>query len=329
MPDRTAPAFAAWPDLASRALAGSVVAANDETFASREHLIRPEAPVFSPTEFGPKGKVYDGWETRRRREDGFDWAVVRLGVPGVVRGIVVDTAWFTGNFPPQVSVEALADDDQPSAEELVEADWQPLVPRSPAAGDTANTYAVDDPRRWTHVRLSIHPDGGVARLRVHGEPRPDPRFLAGTVDCAALENGGDVVACSDAFYASARNLVLPGPARSMAEGWENARRRGTGNDWVTVRLAGRAQVRHVEVDTSYFVGNAPGAFRLQACDTGDAGAVDGATWWDLVPLRRCLPDARQRLLVEDSRPASHVRLDVFPDGGVSRLRVWGELLRGG
>ncbi|MGH3505019.1 MAG: hypothetical protein ACRDQA_29620, partial [Nocardioidaceae bacterium] len=170
MPDNAdLPDFTGLPDLASRALTGSVVAANDELFAQRENLIKPEPSVFSAGEFGHKGKVYDGWETRRRRDSGdSDWAVVRLGVPGVVHGVVVDTSWFTGNYPPYISVQAAAVEGYPAPEELKDADWVTIVDRSAAAGDTRNPYLVEDRRRWTHVRLSIHPDGGVARFRVHG-----------------------------------------------------------------------------------------------------------------------------------------------------------------
>ncbi|MGH8828068.1 MAG: allantoicase, partial [Jiangellaceae bacterium] len=207
-------AFDTLPDLASRALSGSVVAASDEEFAQRENLIRPERPVFSATEFGARGKVYDGWETRRRRDQGADWAIVRLGIPGIVHGVVVDTSRFTGNYPPWISVEALAADDPMPAADLVQADWVSIVEKSPVVGDRQNPYEVSDPRRWTHLRLSIHPDGGVARFRVHGVPAPDPRFLTGTVDLAALENGGTVIDCSDAFYSSAWNMIYPGPARS-------------------------------------------------------------------------------------------------------------------
>ena len=253
-----APDFTALPDLASRALAGSVVHANDELFAERENLIRPEPAVFAPGDFGHKGKTYDGWETRRRREPGSDHAIVRLGAAGVVRGVVVDTAWFRGNYPPFASVEAAGVEGHPSPAELADADWVTLVPRSAVAGDTANAFAVTDGRRFTHVRLTIYPDGGVARFRVHGEPVPDPRYLFATTDLAALEHGGDVVDCSDRFYSSPRNLLLPGRSRSMGEGWENARRRDDGHDHVTVRLAAPGRVERVEVDTSYFVGNAPG-----------------------------------------------------------------------
>ena len=325
MTTTSGPGFTTLPDLASRALGGSVVHANDELFAARENLIKPGAAVFDPQEFGPRGKVYDGWETRRRREPGNDFAVVRLGVPGVVHGVVVDTAWFTGNYPPSVSVEGASLDGYPSVDELSEAEWVPLVPQSKIKGDRENPLPVEVSRRFTHARLTIYPDGGVARLRVHGEPVPDPGLLTGTVDLAALENGGDIVACSDMFYSSARNLLMPGRARHMGEGWENARRRDDGNDFVTVRLAAAGTVRRVVVDTSYFVGNAPGWVSLKGLDGTRRPVEDPDAWVGLVPRTRVQPDLRHQFPVESDDPVTHVRLDVFPDGGLARLRVLGEL----
>jgi allantoicase len=321
--------FTELPDLASRTLGGSVVAANDELFAPRENLIRPEPPV-AVHSFGPKGKQYDGWETRRRREPGADWAIVRLGVPGRVRGVVVDTSYFLGNYPPFVSVEAVAVEGYPSPEELAALAWETILETSPAVGGAANAYPVADEGVWTHVRLTIHPDGGVARFRVHGTAIPDPRFLTGTIDLAALEHGGSMVECSEAFYGSAENLILPGRARHMGEGWETARRRGDGNDWALFRLAGPGVVRHVELDTSYFVGNAPGWVRLSGCradpDRWGSDELGSLEWFDLVPKVRSQPDTRHRFLVDEQRPLTHVRLDVYPDGGMARLRVWGELV---
>jgi len=330
--DAAAPEFTALPDLASRQLGGSVVFASDELFAEKENLVTPGPPTFDPAEFGNRGKVYDGWETRRRRGPGHDHAIVRLGVPGIVRGVVADTSFFRGNYPPQVSVEALGADGYPSPDELADRTWQTLVERAGARGDAANFYPVDSPFRWTHVRLSIYPDGGVARFRVHGTALPDPRFLAGTVDLAAMEHGGQVVDCSDAFYASASHLILPGRAASTGEGWENARRRGPGHDYVIVALAAAGRLRHVEIDTSRFVGNAPGQVRLLAADArgaggpvpGRAGPVPDSSWREVLPLTRVQPDTRHRFLVDGV--ATHVRLDVIPDGGLARLRINGEII---
>jgi len=308
--------FTDLPDLARRDLGGAVVAANDEFFAARENLVLPHAAV-ARTEFGHKGKEYDGWETRRRRTAGHDWAIVRLGAPGIVAGVVVDTAFFTGNFPAQASVEGAAVEGHPSVEELTRADWQPLVPLSDLAGDTANSFAVDSDRRVTHVRLSIHPDGGVARLRVHGTVVPDPRLLdAGPFDLAALANGGQVTGVSNAHYGSPLQLIGRGLARSMGEGWENARRRGPGNDWVDVALACEGVVTLAELDTSYFLGNAPGTASLTG-RTADGAEVE------LLPRTRLQPDTRHRFVLGGTTGVSSVRLDVFPDGGMARLRLWG------
>lgn len=325
----------ALPDLASRALRGSVVAASDEFFAAKENLITPSPPAFTPHTFGPKGQVYDGWETRRRRGPAgavpgagdFDWAVVRLGAPGVVRAVVVDTAFFTGNYPASCSVQGCRVAGYPAA--LTDLEWVPLVERSPLTGDARHEFAVSAGRVCTHVRLRIYPDGGVARLRVHGEPVCDPALVRGlTFDLAALENGGDVVACSDTFYSAPRNVIAPGLARVMGEGWETRRRREPGNEWLVVRLAGQGVVSLAEIDTSGYVGNAPGAASLLGIDAS-AGAplADPSAWFPLLPKTALLPDTphRFRLGLAAAAPVTHVRLDVFPDGGVARLRLHGSL----
>ncbi|HEX7746163.1 MAG TPA: allantoicase [Micromonosporaceae bacterium] len=318
--------FTTLPDLASRALGGGVVAANDEFFAPRDCLVDPAPPTFRAGTFGAKGQVYDGWETRRRREPGHDHAIVRLGAPGVVRGVVIDTSFFTGNYPPYASVEACGVEGYPAPAELAEAAWVTLVPRSPVQGDAQNPFAVDVDRRFTHVRLSIYPDGGVARLRVHGEAVPDPRWWAdGPVDLAAAEHGGLVVACSDKFFGSPNNLLLPGLARVMGEGWETARRRDGGNDWVVVRLAAPGVVRLAELDTSHFKGNAPGAAALHGADARTSSLDDSGSWFQILPRTRLQPDTRHRFRVAAPVAATHVRLDVYPDGGMARLRLYGRL----
>jgi allantoicase len=327
--DDSLPEFTQLVDLASRHLGGSVVAANDELFAERENLIKPEAPTYSTYTFGHKGQVYDGWETRRRREPGHDWAIVRLGVPGVVHGVVVDTAYFAGNYPPAISVEGCAVEGYPAPEELRQADWLPLVERSPVGGDRKNPFPVKTPAWVSHVRLCMYPDGGVARLRVHGDVVPDPRFLStGPMDLAALENGGTVTGCSNMFYSSPTNLISPGNARVMGEGWETARRRDDSNDWVEFHLAGAGKVRMAELDTSYFVGNAPGWATLRgrlarSSEAGDSAASDA--WIELLPRQRLQPDTRHRFILEGAGEVTHVRVDVFPDGGMARVRLWGEL----
>jgi allantoicase len=308
-------------DLVAERLGGRALWANDEFFAAKENLITPAPPTFQPRTFTHRGQEYDGWETRRRREPGHDWAIVRLGVPGVVREVVVDTAFFTGNHPESCSIEGATVDGYPSRDEL--DGWVPLVPRTPLAGDSEHRFRVTSARRSTHVRLTIYPDGGVARLRVLGEPVADPRLLdAVPLDLAALVNGATVTGCSNAHYTEPANLLAPGDAQSMGDGWETARRRRGGNDWVTIRLAAEGEVRLVELDTTHFKGNAPGWAAVQ-------GSADGDGWFPLLPKVRLQPDTRHRFLVPQAPVATHARLDVYPDGGMARFRLWGVLTPGG
>ena len=320
-------------DLASRWLGGSVLAASDESFGEKENLLTPSAAAFEPGRYGHRGEIVDGWETRRRREPGHDWALVRLGAPGLVTSVEIDTSFFTGNHPEHASVKACGCDGYPGPAELTDpaAGWVPIVPRSPLLGDARNTFAVSDPRRFTHLRLAIFPDGGVARLRAHGQVVPDPRDIDGlTVDLASQRYGGTVVASSDDFYTSARLLNRPDTARSMGEGWETRRRRDAGHDYAVIRLALAGHIRQLIVDTAHFKYNATAeiAVQVSAADPVPA-AAESAAWTPLIGRIRLQPDTRHVLPVPaDSgrgQPVTAIRLDAFPDGGISRVRVIGSV----
>ncbi|HEX7294640.1 MAG TPA: hypothetical protein VF251_02730, partial [Pyrinomonadaceae bacterium] len=192
-------------DLASERLGGAVLVANDEFFAPKENLLKPNAAIFRVGEYTDRGKWMDGWETRRRRTPGFDWCIIRLGLPGIIRGIVVDTSFFRGNYPEHCSLEAATFESIPSIEDITAQNvaWIPLLPQMPLAGDSQNPFKIDYNERVTHLRFKIYPDGGVARLRVYGEVSPDwetIRNRGGEVDLAAVENGGVVLSCSDMFF---------------------------------------------------------------------------------------------------------------------------------
>jgi allantoicase len=325
-------------DLADRRLGAGVIAANDEFFAERENLLLPGPAHFDPERFGHKGKIMDGWETRRRRGAGADtphpvdadrdWALIRLGAPGVVRGVVVDTAHFRGNYPQQVSVEATTASLSASPEELLAGDvkWTEIVPRTTVGGHAANGFEVTAERCFTHIRLNQHPDGGIARLRVHGEVVPDPAWLTalGTFDLVALEHGGSVADASDRFYSSPVNTILPGRSQKMDDGWETRRRRDKDNDWIRYRLAGQGTIRAAEIDTGCLKGNAAGWAALY----GQDATSDTKEWFEILPRTRLRPDTVHRFLV-DTPPATHIRIDIFPDGGIARLRLHGSLTDGG
>ena len=315
------------PDLAARRLGGMVLSANDEFFAPKENLLRPEAPAFDPDRYTDRGKEMDGWETRRRRTPGYDWCVVRLGIPGIVRSVVVDTSFFRGNYPDRCSLGGTVAD----GDDLDHAEWVELLPESRLEGDSVNRFDVAAPIRITHLRLNIVPDGGVARLRVHGEPLPDLRRLAtpdGRAELASTLAGGVVLGASDVFFSHPQNLIAPGDSHGMHDGWETRRRRGPGHDWVAIRLAAEAEIDRVEVDTSNFKGNYPDSCSLDARASGDdADLEDG--WSEVLPASKLGPHGRFAFPLEPPVTATHLRLNIHPDGGVARLRVHGRVTEDG
>jgi allantoicase len=322
-------AFSSLVDLASERLGAAVVAANDEFFAPKENLIVPGAPVWREGEYSGRGKWMDGWETRRRREAGHDWAIIRLGVPGIVRGVDVETTYFKGNFPESCALDACDLGGLGSPIEIGGASWREVLPQARLAGDSHNVFAVENAPKATHIRLRIFPDGGVARLRAYGEVVADwPKLRTrGQVDLAAAEHGGIVVACSDMFFGSRQNLIMPGDARNMGDGWETKRRRGPGHDWTIVRLGAPGTIERAEVDTRHFKGNAPGACSFDATSAIGSGAPgDDARWVELMPSTPLQPHARHTFERElrSIGTVGFVRFNIFPDGGVGRLRLFGK-----
>jgi allantoicase len=320
-------------DLAAARVGGRALAANDEFFARKENLLRPGRGVFIPGKFTSRGKWMDGWETRRRRSPGHDWCVIALGLPGVLRGVDVDTNHFIGNFPEHCSIDACrAPAGAPKSRLLhPRAPWTEVLPRSALKGGSQNLFAISSPQTWTHVRLNIHPDGGVARLRVHGEVSLDLESLARSsrlVDLAAITNGGLVLGASDMHFGAKDNLIMPGRAPNMGDGWETRRRRGPGHDWAILRLGVPGRIEKIEVDTSHFKGNYPERCSLEGCEAASASlealAGESVGWQEVLPRVRLGPHRRHLFAPRGPRgPFTHVRFKIFPDGGVSRLRLHG------
>lgn len=318
--------FAGWIRLEQPRLGTRVVCASDEFFAPKERLIEPAEPAFVPGKYDDHGKWMEGWESRRRRGPGHDHCIVRLGIPGIVRGLDIDTSHFTGNYPPAASVDAcVSGEDVPGDG----ADWYELLPHSTLTGDAHHFLPIDSGSPVTHLRLNIYPDGGIARLRIYGEVVRNPgEFNAEhEYDLLATGNGGRALCCSDEHYGSMHNLNLPGPALDMGDGWETARRRGPGNDWVIFTLGCAGTITSVEIDTRHFKGNFPERAKLRAARYDGEGDIVAASdaWSALLPETALCADEVRRFDRElvDLGPVTHVRLDIFPDGGVSRLRLFG------
>jgi len=320
-------------DLASEGLGGCVLVANDEFFAPKENLLKAAPPVFTEGKYTSRGKWMDGWETRRRRTPGYDWCIIRLGLPGIVCGVVVDTRHFKGNCPEQCSIEACTLSETKQERRLLKnraTGWVELLLPSALQGDSQNFFAVTNLQRFTHLRLKIYPDGGVARFRVFGQVVPDHRKLfmrRGEIDLAAIESGGCVISSSDEFFGSPLNLLLPGRGKNMGDGWETRRRRGPGHDWVIIKLGIPGVIRRIEADTTHFKGNFPESCSLEGVDS-KSGELDSTTdthWKGILPRTKLRANVRHYFhkQLRDAGKVSHVRFHIYPDGGIGRLRIFG------
>jgi len=316
-------------NLADPRIGAETLSCSDDFFAPMDRMLQPQAAVFVVGKYDDNGKWMDGWESRRKRVTGHDWCEVKLGRPGSVFGFDIDTSFFTGNFPPQAGIDGCPDGRDPDAEES----WVPLLPRTALAGNSHHLMAsADTTGHYSHVRLNIFPDGGVARLRVYG--RPSPRSVSpneeGQVDLIALVHGGRAIAWNDAHFGACNNMLLPGRGIDMGDGWETRRRREPGHDWCLLALGLAGRVRAVEVDTAHFKGNFPDRCSIQAANLPGADELSlvaaSPLWPILLPEVKLSADAIHHFedQCRDLGPVTHVRFNLHPDGGVSRLRLWGE-----
>lgn len=315
-----------WVNLASAKLGANAVHCSDDFFAPMQRMLQDSAPIFIDDKYDDHGKWMDGWESRRKRGPGHDWCIVKLAKPGVLHGVEVDTTHFTGNYAPAASIEAcFCDQDKPPSTQS----WMLLVSKMELEGDATHSCAVDDPEVFTHIKLNIYPDGGIARLRVYAEPKVDWDALDPTepVDLAAALNGGVALACNDQHYGDIRNLLTPGRGVNMGDGWETRRRRTPGNDWVIIALGHPGVVKQIEIDTAHFKGNYP-----DRCDIRGAllrassleSLPEKSEHWEILLPESKLEGDTQHYFdsnIRDIGPISHIRMNIYPDGGISRLRL--------
>jgi allantoicase len=332
----TAPEFTNLADLASARTGGRAIAANDDFFAAKANLVKAEPAIFIPGKYTPRGKWMDGWESRRRRVPGHDWCIVQLGMRGVVHGVDVDTSHFTGNFPSHCSIEAVDMSSAPraSVHAAEGTPWTTILEKTELRGDGHNFIAVSNRRPWTHLRLSIYPDGGVARLRVYGEVSVDWERIARksrVIDLASIKVGGLFLGASDTHYGTRGALLMPDRARNMGDGWETRRSRDLAHsDWAIIRLGAPGIVSKIEIDTNHYKGNYPDRASLEGCMAPNVivGNLPGVPWETILPETKLSANKRHFYSgkqLASAGPFSHVRLNIFPDGGVSRLRVFGKI----
>jgi allantoicase len=317
-------------NLASAGLGAKAIYATNEFFAPLERMLHDQPAVFIEGKFDDHGKWMDGWESQRRRDGGHDWAVIKLAAAGRLIGFDIDTSHFTGNYAPAAMIEACSfKGDTPPEDQT----WVQILPHRPLGPSAHHFFPCDVYESWTHLRLHIHPDGGVARLRAYGVPELDRANAKGEIDLASALNGGRILGFSDAHYGDYTRLLAPGRGLNMGDGWETRRRREPGYDWMVIALGARGEIQKAVIDTCFFKGNYPDSANIQAADLRnfgdgltDALITDSMFWRELLPRQKLGPDAEHTYREELAAlgPVTHVRFNIHPDGGVSRLRLFGQ-----
>ena len=328
---KESPAFTALTDLAAERLGGKVLYSTDDFFAEKENLILPTRGIFITDKYTERGKWMDGWESRRKRTPGHDWAVIQLGVSGKITGFDIDTNFFLGNHPPHASIEAVNLPHDYKASDWDSVAWKEILPKSHLDAGSQNFYKCESNEIFTHLRLHIYPDGGVARFRVYGEVFKQWETVSAndTIDLAAAINGGQAIACNDMFFSAMSNLIMPHRGANMGDGWETKRNRTPNNrDWVILKLAHKGTVDKIVVDTCHFKGNYPDSCSIEYCVCdNDEAVINNGDWMTLLPQQKLSADNEHEFEKEINthNAITHVRLNIFPDGGISRLRLFGKI----
>ncbi len=333
VPLTTLPEFTKLTDLAAERLGGKALVCSDDFFAEKENLLKPGRGIFIADKYTDRGKWMDGWESRRKRTPGHDWCIIQLATSGVIKGFDIDTNFFLGNHPPFASVDGA---NIPSGEKVdpLKISWKEILPRSPLQPGSQNFFEINSNEIYTHLRLNIYPDGGVARFKVFGDVFIDWSKVNKTevIDLAASVNGARSILCNDMFFSHMDNLIMPGRGINMGDGWETKRNRTPGNkDWVIVRLAHIGTIEKALIDTCHFKGNYPDTCLIEGCilskDAESTINSDAVKWEVILPQTKLKADHEHYFTDElkEKGPFTHVRLTIFPDGGISRMRLFGKI----
>lgn len=315
-------------NLADTRIGAQIVECSDDFFAEAKRMLQFEAPIFVEDKFDDNGKWMDGWETRRKRHAGYDWCIVKLGVAGTIQAVDIDTTFFTGNYPASASLEGCSAPNGDTAH----AKWQPLLGNSILGPSQHHVFDVNQDGIFTHIRLNIFPDGGVARLRVYGEVQIQTTDTDQTLDLLALQNGGRVIAYSDAHFGHPRNLINPGRGVNMGDGWETKRRRAPGFDWCVLALGKAGKIDKIEIDTAHFKGNYPAQVSIQAIyieNATDPQLIPQSMFWPFLLEAQDMQMDHIHAYINEilaHEKISHIRVNMIPDGGISRIRLWGKLV---
>ena len=316
-------------DLAQSRLGTKVVFKTDEFFAPAKRIINPWPPIFKEGVFDKHGKWMDGWETRRKRGKGHDYLILKLGKPGRIYKVDVDTSYFSGNQPRQISLDACFSNKKVPNKN---SKWVKIIKKKSTKPNSHHFFNVNNKSIFTHVKLNIYPDGGVARIRIYGSMEIKKKFKNKVINLTSVLNGATPIACNNEHFGRAENILAPGKGKNMGDGWETRRSRGKNFDWLILKCAAPGKINKIQIDTHHFKGNYPDKCSLQAAylnnKISDKNIINESKKWKLllnkVKLRAHKKHNFRNKLMKNKK-INYIRINIFPDGGISRIRAFGRV----
>jgi allantoicase len=315
-------------DLAQPRLGSTVIFRTDDFFASADRIIDPSEPVFKEGLFDKNGKWMDGWESRRKRTPGHDYLIIKLGKPGSISKVNVDTSHFNGNQPSKISIEAC----NSKSDNIKNFKWKSLLGKKKTKANSPHIFKTFSKSVFTHIKLNIFPDGGVARIRLYGNISKEKNdFRNKTINLASLLDGASVIACNNEHFGKAENILAPGKAKNMGDGWETRRRRDKGFDWLILNSIDGEKIDKIEISTHHFKGNFPSHCSLQAAyitaKKTSSSIVSGSNKWKTLMNKTTLKANKthtfRNVLMKNDK-INFIKINIFPDGGISRFRIFGK-----
>jgi allantoicase len=315
-------------DLAQPRLGSKVIFKTDDFFASANRIINPSPAVFKEGLFDKNGKWMDGWESRRKRTSGHDFLIIKLGKSGSINKVDVDTSHFNGNQPSMISLEGCYS----KSKNIKDLKWKTLIGKKKTKANSHHMFKSSSKSIFTHIKLNIFPDGGVARLRLYGSiSKENNKFGNKTINLASLLNGASVIACNNEHFGKAENILAPGKAKNMGDGWETRRRRDKGFDWLILNPINGKKIDKIEISTHHFKGNFPSHCSLQAAfvpnKKSSSSIIKSSVKWKFllnkVNLSANKTHVFKNILMKNDK-INFIKINIFPDGGISRFKIFGK-----
>ncbi len=318
-------------NLADPRIGSKIIYKTDEFFASANRILKINPPVFKDGLFDKHGKWMDGWETRRRRSKGFDYIILKLGKPGKIFDVDIDTTHFNGNQPTHASVEGCLSKNKPNKK----TKWFHLLGKKKLGANRNHSFKSQNKSVFNYIRLNIFPDGGVARLRLYGKIEIEKNFLSRkNINLTSVLNGASIIGCNNEHFGRAENIIAPGKGKNMGDGWETRRSRGKNFDWLIIKFGKPGLIKKLEIDTHHFKGNYPDTCSIQTAnitkDLPNKSIVNNSKNWKFILNKSKLSAHKKHIfkkfIIKRSRE-NYLRINIYPDGGISRIRAFGNFVK--